>query len=256
MSIIDFKMAPNRTILTLVCVITQTYFLSVAGDDAFLVTSESLKRLLDERINRLVELQIKQINGRIDEVVEKQTRYVERLTAIDGRQEVQLAGLEKEIKMIKDHQVTLNQRVTSEDLMLESQSRAINETEIKIEEIHKEVDPLVQDFKEKLQREQEEKIKNDTRYVKEHFRDVMATDRLRNLNVDQIKEILSSDELNVNSEIEVYEGLMQWIKADAAQRSKNLSELLGLVRLLLIDAKYLVANVSHDPLIQSCLSCT
>ncbi len=70
------------------------------------------------------------------------------------------------------------------------------------------------------------------------------------LPLNQLNEIISSDELNVKSEESVYKAVMSWIKHDMNERKQYLGQLMSNVRLPLLDVKYLVTQVSNDPLIR------
>ncbi len=69
--------------------------------------------------------------------------------------------------------------------------------------------------------------------------------------MNQLLEIISSDELNVKSEEMVYKAVMNWIKYDLNERKQYLGQLMSNIRLPLLDVKYLVTQVSNDPLIRN-----
>ena len=46
----------------------------------------------------------------------------------------------------------------------------------------------------------------------------------------ELVKLLSSDELNVSSEEEVYQALLSWINFDLAKRTQSAAKLLGCVR--------------------------
>ena len=69
--------------------------------------------------------------------------------------------------------------------------------------------------------------------------------------LNQLLEIISSDELNVKCEEIVYKTVIYWIKYDLNERKNYLGQLLNYVRLPLLDIKYLVTHVSRDPLIKT-----
>lgn len=54
------------------------------------------------------------------------------------------------------------------------------------------------------------------------------------LNSEQIGKLLSSDELNVPSEQDVFHALTAWVQHDPANREKDIPKLLALVRLPLL----------------------
>ena len=69
--------------------------------------------------------------------------------------------------------------------------------------------------------------------------------------LNQLLEIISSDELNVKSEENVFKAVMNWIKHDLNERKQYLGQLMSHVRLPLLDVKYLVTHVSSDPLVRT-----
>lgn len=105
------------------------------------------------------------------------------------------------MKLILDNQKKFNERIGNEDLAVKQQSQVIEETKTSIQEIHSEVDVLVSEITERRRRDEEERIKNEIIYAKEHFREVIMTERIHNLTANQIKNILVSEELNVETEL-------------------------------------------------------
>lgn len=70
-----------------------------------------------------------------------------------------------------------------------------------------------------------------------------------------MSEILNRDDLSVDSEEQVYEALLTWVKHDAETREKHLFQLLQLVRLPLIGPFYLVENISNESLVKNNFKC-
>lgn len=54
------------------------------------------------------------------------------------------------------------------------------------------------------------------------------------LTVEQLSNLLSSDDLNVPSEQDVFYALMSWVQNDPPAREKCIPELLALIRLPLL----------------------
>lgn len=64
------------------------------------------------------------------------------------------------------------------------------------------------------------------------------------LHRDQLASLLSSDDLNVVTEENVFESLMAWVQHDSANREQHLSTLLKLIKLPLLSSEVsLKANV-------------
>ena len=88
-----------------------------------------------------------------------------------------------------------------------------------------------------------------------NFQDVMEGEEFLHLPMSQLIEILSSDELNVISEEQVYNSCMRWIRYNLAERKDKLHKVLQHVRLPLVSARFLVGVVSADLLIKNNDSC-
>ena len=71
-----------------------------------------------------------------------------------------------------------------------------------------------------------------------------------NLNADQIKEFLSSDDIVIEGEEDVFEAIVQWINHDPVGREKCFPELFGLVRLTLISPHYLHSYLINNELVR------
>ncbi|VEL27441.1 unnamed protein product [Protopolystoma xenopodis] len=68
-------------------------------------------------------------------------------------------------------------------------------------------------------------------------------------------DIISSDELNVRSEEQVYSAVMRWVNHNLIDRRNDLGQLLSAVRLPLVSPKFLVATVGNDILIRADEKC-
>ena len=77
---------------------------------------------------------------------------------------------------------------------------------------------------------------------------VCRKDEFLKLSLEDVKSYLSSEQLNVGSEFEVYEGAVSWL-AHKQQRCKYVLEVLDLVRLPLLDTKQLLTDVGQNPLV-------
>lgn len=67
--------------------------------------------------------------------------------------------------------------------------------------------------------------------------------------------IISSDELNVKCEDQVYNAIMSWVKYNVAERRQHLAHVLPHVRLSQLNAKFLVGTVGADLLVKSDEAC-
>lgn len=92
-------------------------------------------------------------------------------------------------------------------------------------------------------------------FTQHNFQEVMESEEFLLLPFSQLVDILSSDELNVRSEEQVFSAVMNWVKFSISERRAHLSQVLQHVRLPLVGPKYLVGVVGTDALIKSEESC-
>ena len=71
------------------------------------------------------------------------------------------------------------------------------------------------------------------------------------LPIEQLVNILSSDELNVKSEEDVFKAAMDWMNYDLAARKCHLQRVFENVRFPLMTAKFLVGTVDKNQLIRT-----
>ena len=82
----------------------------------------------------------------------------------------------------------------------------------------------------------------------------MHSDEFLLLGKEALIGIISSDEINVKNEEQVYNSVMNWVKFDLNNRRMFLSEVLGSVRFCLMSPKFLV-SVSSDVLVKNDEAC-
>ncbi len=87
-----------------------------------------------------------------------------------------------------------------------------------------------------------------TNYSSHYFSQVHRKDEYLKLSFDDLKFYLSSDQLNVSSEFEVYEAAIVWLLYKE-ERKKYVHEILNLVRLPLLDAEQLLTKVGQNSMI-------
>lgn len=87
------------------------------------------------------------------------------------------------------------------------------------------------------------------------FQEVMTSEEFLLLPVGQLCDIISSDELNVRSEEQVFSAVMAWVKFSVSERRAYLPQVLQHVRLPLLNPKFLVGTVGSDLLIKSDEAC-
>ncbi|KAM6921532.1 ectodermal-neural cortex 3 [Xenentodon cancila] len=82
-----------------------------------------------------------------------------------------------------------------------------------------------------------------------NFASLFRTEDFLSLPRDKVKELILSEELEVEDESLVYEAVIDWVKADMEQRHSELPELLRCVRLALLPESYLLNNVASEELV-------
>ncbi|XP_056289070.1 kelch-like protein 8 isoform X2 [Pseudoliparis swirei] len=84
-------------------------------------------------------------------------------------------------------------------------------------------------------------------YMKAHFHPTNCLAHLRTL--------LSSSELNIHSETQVYNAAVKWLKANPQQHEAWLDQIMSEVRLPLLPVEFLTGSVAKDEMIKGNLSC-
>lgn len=79
-------------------------------------------------------------------------------------------------------------------------------------------------------------------YTKNNFKDISKHQEFFLLNAQQLREILSSDDLNVNREEDVFYAMSSWVKFDD-ERKKLLGDVLPGIRLPLLSPHFLINEV-------------
>ncbi|XP_014669553.1 PREDICTED: kelch-like protein 20 [Priapulus caudatus] len=93
------------------------------------------------------------------------------------------------------------------------------------------------------------------KFTQHNFQEVMESEEFLLLPVNQLIDIISSDELNVRTEEQVFSAVMAWVKYNTTERRPLLPQTLQHVRLPLLSPKFLVGTVGADLLIKSDESC-
>ncbi|XP_064458373.1 kelch-like protein diablo [Ornithodoros turicata] len=89
------------------------------------------------------------------------------------------------------------------------------------------------------------------KFTQHNIQEVMESEEFLLLPVNQLVDIISSDELNVRSEEQVFSAVMSWVKYNITDRRQHLGQVLQHVRLPLLSPKFLVGTVGSDLLIKS-----
>jgi kelch-like protein 21 len=82
-----------------------------------------------------------------------------------------------------------------------------------------------------------------TRFIQYHFTDLVAEPRFEELRLDQLTEVISLGNLRVESELQVYDAVVRWTRADTAARAPQMHLVLRHVRLPLLEPDFPTADV-------------
>lgn len=93
------------------------------------------------------------------------------------------------------------------------------------------------------------------KYIHEHFNDVVQNEEFLLLPRDDLALLLTSEDLNVDSEEDVYNALIAWARQNVEERQTFLAELLGKIRLPSLSPHFLVDQVEKEELIRQDIAC-
>ncbi|KAK3108652.1 hypothetical protein FSP39_012601 [Pinctada imbricata] len=89
------------------------------------------------------------------------------------------------------------------------------------------------------------------RFLMQNITDVVArSNEFLQLTVDEVYDILKSDDLNVKNEELVFEAVLRWIEYDPEHRKGHIARLLKCIRLGLLTTQYFVEKVKVHPYIK------
>ena len=88
-------------------------------------------------------------------------------------------------------------------------------------------------------------------YAQKHFSKVMESEEFYALTHTAVIELISSTELGILSEEDVFEAVIGWTKYNREARAIHLPELLRHVRFFFLQKEYIVRRVCDEELIQS-----
>ncbi|XP_043679056.1 kelch-like protein 5 [Vespula pensylvanica] len=83
-------------------------------------------------------------------------------------------------------------------------------------------------------------------YTTEHFMEVIKNQEFLLCSADQVAELLESNDLNVPSEDTIFHALTAWLKYDPANRKKDASRLLSLVKLPLLSPAFIADHIESN----------
>ena len=94
--------------------------------------------------------------------------------------------------------------------------------------------------------------------INSDFSAVMETDDFLSLDIKQVMEWVSSDDITVNAEEEIFKGIVKWVSHNRSEREVNFPVLLHQVRLVSIPHDFLLNKLVKEELVakntESCLN--
>ncbi|KAK6011382.1 BTB And Kelch, partial [Ostertagia ostertagi] len=93
------------------------------------------------------------------------------------------------------------------------------------------------------------------KYILHNFKDVIGTDEFYNLPGKQLVKLISSEELQVPSEDQVFKAVVEWVRFDLPARQQLFPQLFEHVRLPLCHSGFLVNTVSKEALVKANAAC-
>ena len=100
----------------------------------------------------------------------------------------------------------------------------------------------------------DELMNNSRRFVLENFRFVAALDEFLNLEAKEVEKWLSSDDISVETEADVFKIVLEWIEHGKSERKAFFEQLFRHVRLVLMSRDYLIDVVTNE-LVQESFAC-
>ena len=93
-------------------------------------------------------------------------------------------------------------------------------------------------------------------FILQNFVAVSKSEEFLYLELSDIEKLISLDDLVIESEEQVYEAVLSWVKHDEANRKKGFPHLLSKVRIGCISKYYLAEHVETEELVAGNLVCT
>ncbi|XP_050419085.1 kelch-like protein 10 [Patella vulgata] len=94
------------------------------------------------------------------------------------------------------------------------------------------------------------------RYLLQNFTTIyLVSNEFLQLDVDEVSEILSSDDLNVKNEELVFDAVLRWIDFDPERRRCHMARILKTIRLGLLSTQFFVEKVKSHPYVKESEAC-
>lgn len=94
-----------------------------------------------------------------------------------------------------------------------------------------------------------------TNYIRENFIAIAATDEFKDLSLDRLTQLVSSDETKVEREEQIFEAIMKWVTHNVENRKQHFKDLILHVRFPLMSPYYLMDHVESEELVRETPDC-
>ncbi len=101
----------------------------------------------------------------------------------------------------------------------------------------------------------QELLQEAQKYARKHFPEVKQSEEFTQLKAASVAELISSNELGVLSEEDVFEAVILWVKHDPENRVEYLPQLIEHVRYELLSSNFVRKDVAEEDLLKSNQSC-
>ena len=92
----------------------------------------------------------------------------------------------------------------------------------------------------------EELITNTTKFIHANFASVAEMDEFLNLEAKEVERWISSDEISVPAEADMFKIVLKWIEQDKSERKESFEKLFGHVRLASLSRDFLIDVVTNE----------
>lgn len=93
------------------------------------------------------------------------------------------------------------------------------------------------------------------RFACDHFAEVVECDDFVSMSPQHLYKLLSSDDLHIENEKQVYNAAIKWLRANPQHHEAWLNEILSQVRLPLLPIEFLMSVVAKEQIIRKDLKC-
>lgn len=94
-------------------------------------------------------------------------------------------------------------------------------------------------------------VKLSESFARHHFIEVVQSEEFMEISAKQLTQLISDDDLNIQSEERVFEAVLAWIKYDIDIRQEFAPEILSKVRFPLLSAEFLMDRVATEEIMRN-----